>query len=67
MALYGLKQSPRAWFGRFAKVMLGLGYKEGMEHLRGCLAREFEIKELGKLKYFLGIEVAWSKAGIFIS
>ena len=32
--------------------------KEGIDHLRGCLAKEFEIKELQKLKYFLGIEVA---------
>ena len=31
------------------------------------LAKEFEIKTLGKLKYFLGIEVAHSKKGIFIS
>jgi len=31
------------------------------------LANEFEIKTLGKLKYFLGIEVAHSKKGIFIS
>ena len=29
--------------------------------LRQCLTEEFEIKELGKLKYFLGIEVAHSK------
>ena len=29
--------------------------------------KEFEIKELGKLKYFLGIEVAYSTQGIFIS
>lgn len=28
------------------------------------LAAEFEIKELGKLKYFLGIEVAQSEKGI---
>ena len=28
---------------------------------------EFEKKELGKLKYFLGIEVARSKEGIFVS
>ena len=31
------------------------------------LATEFEIKELGKLKYFLGIEVAYSTQRIFIS
>lgn len=31
------------------------------------LAKEFEIKSLGKLKYFMGIEVAQSKKGIFIS
>ena len=31
------------------------------------LAKEFEIKELWKLKYFLGIEVANSTQGIFIS
>ena len=27
-ALYRLKQSPRAWFGRFAKVMKEFGYKQ---------------------------------------
>ena len=35
--------------------------------LKQCLAKEFEIKYLGKLKYFLGIEVARSKQDIFIS
>ena len=28
---------------------------------------KFEIKELGKLQYFLGIEVSYSRQGIFIS
>ena len=31
------------------------------------MAKEFEIKALRRLKYFLGIEVAHSKQGIFIS
>ncbi|RDX76692.1 putative mitochondrial protein, partial [Mucuna pruriens] len=35
--------------------------------LKEKLATQFETKELGKLKYFLGIEVAYSKQGIFIS
>ena len=40
---------------------------EEMTLLKKCLANEFEIKELGRLKYFLGIEVAHSREGIFIS
>ena len=94
--LYGLKQSPRAWFGRFARVLIATGYRQSQgdhtlfikhsksggvtallvyvddiivtgddekerEALKQCLVREFEIKELGKLKYFLGIEVAHSQ------
>jgi len=41
--------------------------KEGMSKLRECLLSEFEIKDLERLKYFLGIEVAHSKEGVFIS
>lgn len=41
--------------------------KGEQQRLSQCLAKEFEIKTLGKLKYFLGIEVAHSKKGVFIS
>ena len=35
--------------------------------MRERLAAQFEMKDLGELKYFLGIEVAYSRQGIFIS
>jgi hypothetical protein len=38
-----------------------------IQNLKHLLANEFEIKDLGSLKYFLGIEVARSKHDIFIS
>ena len=99
--LYGLKQSPRAWFGRFTEVMKKYEYKQSnsdhtlfikkkggkitcliiyvddmiitgddeaeIAELRKNLFHEFEMKDLGLLKYFLGIEVLRSKKGIFIN
>jgi len=35
--------------------------------LQRYLASNFDMKQLGDLKYFLGIEVARSKHGIFLS
>ena len=40
---------------------------EEIIELQEHLAKEFEMKNLGGLKYFLGIEVARSKHGIFLS
>ena len=33
-------------------------HEEEMNNLKNLLAKEFEIKELGHLKYFLNMEVA---------
>ena len=41
--------------------------KGEIEELKRRLAHEFEIKDLGPLKYFLGIEFARSKEGIFVN
>ncbi|RZC19439.1 Retrovirus-related Pol polyprotein from transposon RE2 [Glycine soja] len=65
-ALYGLKQSPRAWFGRFTKSMKVFGDRarndqDEISSLQQYLASEFEMKQLGNLKYFFSIEVARSK------
>ncbi|KAK2976816.1 hypothetical protein RJ640_002215 [Escallonia rubra] len=40
---------------------------EEMNRLKTILAKEFEIKDLEKLKYFLGMDVAHSNKGISIS
>ena len=41
--------------------------EEEISRLRQNLFKEFEMKDLGSLKYFLGIEVLRSKQGIFIN
>ncbi|XP_020258455.1 uncharacterized protein LOC109834849 [Asparagus officinalis] len=57
-AIYGLKQSPRAWYGSDLS---------GIETLKHHLSLEFDVKGLGNLKYFLGIEIAHSHKGLFLS
>ena len=47
-------------------IVTGNDEKE-KEALKNHLAKEFDIKDLERLKYFLGIEVARSRQGIFIS
>ena len=100
-AIYGLKQSPRAWFGKFSEVVLKFGLrrcysdhsvfshtsdkgkillivnvddiiiaeddKQDIDDLKRYLQNSFRTKDLVKLCYFLGIEVAQSKEGISLS
>jgi len=42
-------------------------YEIEKQTLTERLATQFEMKDLGKLKYFLRIEVAYSRQDIFIS
>ncbi|WVZ95817.1 hypothetical protein U9M48_041533 [Paspalum notatum var. saurae] len=100
-SLYGLKQSPRAWFDRFRRAVCDMGYTqcngdhtvfykhggmyitimavyvddivitgddvEEIKYLKENLGRIFEVKDLGPLRYFLGIEIARSLKGIVLS
>ncbi|RVX06351.1 Retrovirus-related Pol polyprotein from transposon RE2 [Vitis vinifera] len=101
-SLYGLKQSPRAWFGRFSSVVQEFGMlrstadhsvfyhhnslgqciylvvyvddivitgsdQDGIQKLSNIFLPHFQTKDLGKLKYFLGIEIAQSSSGVVLS
>ena len=100
-SLYGLKQSPRAWFGKFSEVVIEFGMKksdhdhsvfykqsdagcillavyvddivitgsdkQGISKLKNFLQTKFQTKDLGVLRYFLGIEIARGRKGIFLS
>ncbi|KAL0745699.1 hypothetical protein Bca101_101793 [Brassica carinata] len=60
-AIYGLKQSPRAWYHKLRSD------KVGIQETKDYLKSVFEIKDLGEMKYFLGIEICRSKEGLFMS
>ena len=100
-SIYGLKQSPRAWYGKLSTYLISCNFKvshadhslfvktEGttktivlvyvddiivtgnnhtkIKKVQLQLKNKFEIKDLGHLKYFLGIEVAHSSKGMVIS
>lgn len=96
-----MKQSSRAWFNSFSRVLKSKGYKqtlsdhtlfvkakgskncilivyvddtiltgdhfEEIERVKATLGKKFEVKDLDKPKYFLGMEVDRSRRGIYIS
>ncbi|XP_057954440.1 uncharacterized protein LOC131148618 [Malania oleifera] len=63
-ALYGLKQTPKAWFEKFSKVlydMILIGDEiDEIANLKSKLHHHFEMKDLGAMRYFLSIKVAYS-------
>ncbi|RVW79573.1 Retrovirus-related Pol polyprotein from transposon TNT 1-94 [Vitis vinifera] len=72
-SLYGLKQSPRVWFSRFSSVVQEFGmFHSTADHSvfyyhnssGQCI---YLTKDMGKLKYFLGIEIAQSSSGVVLS
>lgn len=48
-------------------IILTKDYEEELLKIKRPLATEFEVKDVGHLHYFLGMEVAQSKRRIFVS
>jgi len=48
-------------------ILLTINDLTKMQSLKECVLRRFRIKDLGDLKYFLGIEFSRSKAGVYMS
>ncbi|KAL0410702.1 UNVERIFIED_CONTAM: Retrovirus-related Pol polyprotein from transposon RE2 [Sesamum latifolium] len=73
-AIYGLKQSPRAWFDKFSRIIVYVddilitgSDAVGIEKAKTYLQKHFVTKDLGRPRYFLGIEIAHSKHGVSLS
>eukprot|EP00253_Pinus_taeda_P002356 PITA_02356 len=60
-ALYGLKQAPRAWYARMDAYLQDQASQKGVEgQIEECKkqsAAEFDMKDLGLIQYYLGLEV----------
>ncbi|KAK8931089.1 hypothetical protein KSP39_PZI016659 [Platanthera zijinensis] len=99
--IYGFKQSPRAWFEKFSKVVCASGFTRssadfslftrhrstgtviflvyvddilvtgidtaGIQQIKEQLNSVFQTKDLGNLRYFLGLEVARRSDGLVLS
>lgn len=100
-AIYGLKQSPRAWYGKIAEFLTHNGYlvtsadsslfikakggklaivlvyvddliitgnyDEEILQIKENFSVRFQMKDLGELKHFLGLEIDRTQEGIFLN
>nr|GEV28465.1 ribonuclease H-like domain-containing protein [Tanacetum cinerariifolium] len=69
-SLYGLKQDPRQWNAKLTSTLIENGFSQSnifeIEKFKVYLKSKFMIKDLEKLKYFLGIEVIDTDKGIYL-
>ncbi|XP_062085881.1 uncharacterized mitochondrial protein AtMg00810-like [Humulus lupulus] len=56
-----------ALFAYVDDVIVARNNLHEVENLKTRLNSQFKLKDLGNLRYFLGLEVARSESGIFIS
>ena len=48
-------------------LIIGDDHLDEVEYIKILLKQEFEMKDLGELRFFLGIEIIRTKTGIWLS
>ncbi|GJZ61177.1 retrovirus-related pol polyprotein from transposon TNT 1-94 [Tanacetum coccineum] len=70
-ALYGLKQAPRAWYNLLSSFILSQKFTKGTVDPTLFVRREGKdillISMMGKLSFFLGLQISQSPRGIFLN
>ncbi|GJV80805.1 retrovirus-related pol polyprotein from transposon TNT 1-94 [Tanacetum coccineum] len=70
-ALYGLKQAPRAWYNLLSSFLLSQKFTKGTVDPTLFVRREGKdillMSMMGKLSFFLGLQISQSPRGIFLN
>nr|GFA70590.1 hypothetical protein [Tanacetum cinerariifolium] len=62
--MYGLHQTPRAWYGTLSKYLLKNDFQREFEAL---MHEKFQMSAMGELNFFLGLQVLQKEDDIFLS
>ncbi|GJS74098.1 retrovirus-related pol polyprotein from transposon TNT 1-94 [Tanacetum coccineum] len=76
-ALYGLKQAPRAWYDMLSSFLISQQFSKGVvdptlftRHAGNdilLMTNKFKMSMMGKMSFFLGLQISQSPRGIFIN
>ncbi|GJU00692.1 retrovirus-related pol polyprotein from transposon TNT 1-94 [Tanacetum coccineum] len=70
-ALYGLKQAPRAWYDMLSSFLISQEFSKGLVDLTLFICKEGKelllMSMMGKISFFLGLQISQSPRGIFIN
>nr|GEZ43643.1 retrovirus-related Pol polyprotein from transposon TNT 1-94 [Tanacetum cinerariifolium] len=70
-ALYGLKQAPRAWYDMLSSFLISLDFSKVLVDPTLFISRNNNdlllMSMMGKISFFLGLQISQSPRGIFIN
>nr|GEZ00613.1 uncharacterized mitochondrial protein AtMg00810-like [Tanacetum cinerariifolium] len=81
-ALYGLKQAPRAWYDMLSSFLLSQEFSKGSvdptiifaaptlelcDLFANLMCSKFKMSMMGKISFFLGLQISQNPRGIFIN